>query len=177
MGVHKMKLVLGSIFLLISLAKAQNPIASASCNFDTESFVSLVESDNGETVLMGFVYGLGSNPLHGFHIHEFGDLSNGCKSCGGHFNPYEKNHGGPASEDRHVGDLGNINVGSNGESIVFISDNQVKLTGGPEFSVAGRSIVIHENEDDLGASGDASGNAGARLKCCVIVMDTIPPSQ
>ena len=93
--------------------------------------------------------------------------------------PYfpQKNHGGPASEDRHVGDLGNINVGSNGESIVFISDNQVKLTGEPEFSVAGRSIVIHENEDDLGASGDASGNAGARLKCCVIVMDTIPPSQ
>lgn len=25
--------------------------------------------------------------LHGFHIHEKGDLSNGCMSTGGHYNP------------------------------------------------------------------------------------------
>lgn len=26
--------------------------------------------------------------LHGFHIHELGDLSNGCVSAKGHYNPY-----------------------------------------------------------------------------------------
>ena len=53
-----------------------------------ESAVSLIEMDDGQTVIMGFVHGLAPNPLHGFHIHEFGDLSDGCTSCGGHFNPY-----------------------------------------------------------------------------------------
>ena len=47
-------------------------------------------------------------------------------------------------------------------------DEVAKLSGEAEFSVMGRSIVIHEGEDDLGASGDPSGAAGARLKCCII---------
>ena len=79
----------------------------------------------------------------------------------------QKNHGSPVSEDRHVGDLGNIHVDSDGHFEVFKIDNQVRLTGDPEFSVAGRSIVIHELEDNFEG---ASGNAGARLKCCVITL-------
>merc|ERR1712156_238714 len=178
LNIFIMKQVPGFFLLIISLAnlvKAQMPVASAHCNFDEsgESAVSLIEMDDGQTVIMGFVHGLAPNPLHGFHIHEFGDLSDGCKSCGGHFNPYGNTHGGPDSDNRHVGDLGNIVANDNGDSVVFIADNQVKLTGEDEFSVAGRSIVIHEKEDDLGASGDPSGAAGARLKCCIIIMDAL----
>ena len=66
----------------------------------------------------------------------------------------QKDHGGPNSEDRHVGDLGNIDADPEGNSVVFIADTQVKLTGDAEYSVAGRSIVIHENADDLGKDID-----------------------
>ena len=42
--------------------------------------------DDGTSVIMGFVHGLGPNPLHGFHIHEFGNLSDDdCASCGDSF--------------------------------------------------------------------------------------------
>ena len=36
--------------------------------------------------------------LHGFHIHETGDLSDECRGAGGHYNPGGTNHGAPDAE-------------------------------------------------------------------------------
>lgn len=77
--------------------------------------------------------------LHGFHIHEFADFSNGCLSAGPHFNPFGKEHGGPDDEERHVGDLGNIVAGPDGVASGVIVDRLIKLEG--PASVLGRSFV------------------------------------
>ena len=36
-----------------------------------------------------------SAKLHGAHIHEYGDFSEGCDSTGGHYNPFGVLHGAP----------------------------------------------------------------------------------
>lgn len=119
---------------------------------------------------------------HGFHIHEAGDLSDTCLSACAHFNPYKKNHGGPDSKERHVGDLGNLNVDKYGNiTNTNITDNKIKLKG--KCSIIGRAVVIHAEEDDLGLGGIGhgyildeqkhqeslkTGNAGKRIACGVI---------
>jgi len=109
---------------------------------------------------------------HGFHVHEFGDLTDGCISAGAHFNPNKKNHGGPQDEERHVGDLGNVVANDSGNTLVEIEDKSVTLYG--ENSVIGRSFVVHFGEDDLGKGGfedsKTTGHAGARVACGVIAV-------
>ena len=109
--------------------------------------------------------------LHGFHIHETGNLLDKCTSCKGHFNPYGKNHGGPNDKERHVGDLGNIIANSKGIVNQVLYDSVIKLRG-TKSNIIGRSVVIHQDEDNLGIPGDEeslkTGRAGARIGCAVI---------
>ena len=74
---------------------------------------------------------------HGIHIHELGNISNGCETLGGHYNPFNMDHGGPFSKVRHVGDLGNIKANKSGVAKFRIQDKLIRLTG--KYSVIGRS--------------------------------------
>jgi Cu-Zn family superoxide dismutase len=102
-----------------------------------------------------------------FHIHASGDLRRGCDSCCKHYNPGSKNHGGLNDKDSHAGDLGNIvfNKDKVCNMTLFTSKFKVK-------DIIGRSLIVHEKEDDLGKGGNEdslkTGNSGAR-KCCEII--------
>ena len=124
---------------------------------------------NGPTLIVGKITGLTPGE-HGFHIHEFGDLSQGCESAGGHYNPDGVDHGD--LEEGHVGDLGNITADEDGVANISIAAKRVDLTG--ERSVVGRAVVVHSDKDDLGQGGDdeslKTGNAGDRLACGVITL-------
>ena len=108
---------------------------------------------------------------HGFHIHTYGDLTDGCDSACSHFNPDNTEHGGLDSKIRHLGDLGNISS-EKGVSKGRLSTDTLSLKSGKRNSIVGRMIIVHADRDDLGKGGDAeslkTGNAGKRVGCGVI---------
>ena len=107
---------------------------------------------------------------HGFHIHEYGDLTDGCTSACAHFNPDGATHGGLDTKIRHFGDLGNIESKDRlAEGSLFLPNGRLD---GSKYSILGRMIIVHADRDDLGEGGDEeslkTGNAGKRLACGVI---------
>lgn len=103
--------------------------------------------------------------LHGFHVHEFGDLRDRAagNSAGGHFSPLGHQHGRPDADVRHVGDLGNVRADEQGVAHVDIRDTVIKLSGAD--SVLGRCLVVHAGEDKF---TQPSGDAGDRVAIGVI---------
>jgi Cu-Zn family superoxide dismutase len=132
------------------------------------------DGEGQATTITGEISGL-SQGLHGFHVHEFGDNTNGCISAGPHYNPFKKTHGGPTDEIRHVGDLGNVEAGANGVAQINMSDKLIHLTG--PYSIIGRTMVVHALTDDLGKGGNdeslKTGNAGARVGCGVVGIASV----
>ena len=128
------------------------------------------ENYTSPTHIVATATGLKLNSFHGFHIHEFGDLTEGCATAGPHYNPTNKQHGGPLDEERHVGDLGNLKTDERGNAYLAVDDVHIKLWG--DDSVVGRSCVIHEDRDDEGRGGfedsKTTGHSGPRIACGVI---------
>jgi len=109
---------------------------------------------------------------HGFHIHKAGDLrGEGCLGACEHYHvgppcrhgPGPTGGPGPGSkEERHTGDLGNVEQG--GSYTYF-------LKGVKPSDLVGRSLIVHEDEDDLGL-GDfpdsgTTGHSGKRIGCAI----------
>lgn len=120
---------------------------------------------NCTTALTAIVTGLEAGSVHGWHVHEFGDVSSPTGSgTGGHFNPAGVPHALPSSgKVRHVGDLGNLlPVGPDGTAVTPPGATSDILT---TAAVVGRGVIIHAKRDD---GGQPTGNAGARLAQCVL---------
>ncbi|HSP33836.1 MAG TPA: superoxide dismutase family protein, partial [Thermoanaerobaculia bacterium] len=84
---------------------------------------------------------------------------------GGHFNPMNMQHAAPDAESHHAGDFGNVTADANGEIHAHFNTRSVTVHSGM-MSIAGHSIVLHANPDDLVTQ--PSGNSGPRIACGVI---------
>ncbi|XP_059506336.1 superoxide dismutase [Cu-Zn]-like isoform X2 [Stegostoma tigrinum] len=80
---------------------------------------------------------------HGLHVHSFGDLTNDWISAGPHYNPNNEIHGAPEENNRHAGDLGNVEVNEDGLAKLDMEVQHFHLTG--IHSIIGRSLVMQHD--------------------------------
>lgn len=143
-------------------------------------------SPNHKTLIIFEISGFPPNTAKGAHIHRLGDLTKGCHSLCEHWDPNPKQRHGSIElfgSDRHAGDMINNIVSDSKGQVNFAYDDELIVLFSP-YSIVGRSIVIHEKQDDLGIFRDErepngqltkraeesgkTGNAGARIACSVI---------
>jgi len=152
------------------IAFLNNPQDPDNCIDNVCGLVTFTEpsrKDNKKYTKIYYSFGGLTPGKHGFHVHEF-QITKGetCTSTGGHWNPKKVNHGSNLDEQRHVGDMGNIEANKEGiaEGTLLA---EIKLSG--RDGLKGRAVVIHAGIDDLGLGGNdpsrAAGNAGSRLAC------------
>lgn len=154
--------------------KNKNPVLNAICilnqNDNNVKGTIHFKNINNKLYIKYNISGL-SDGEHGFHVHEYGDLSDNCNSGCSHFNPFNETHGGPNSIHRHAGDLGNI-ISKNNIAKGTIVDNILSLDFNKKTCIIGRMMIVHEQRDDLGLGNNdeslKTGNAGKRLACGII---------
>ncbi|XP_013144187.1 PREDICTED: copper chaperone for superoxide dismutase [Papilio polytes] len=138
------------------------------CGGEVLGVVRFQQTPDGFLIADGCLDGL-TPGSHGLHIHEVGDISQGCKSIGGHYNPLNAVHGAPADPGhaRHAGDLGNIVADDTGRATFRIVDNILKV-----WDIIGRSVAVTERRDDLGRGSSpesrVNGDSGNPVACGII---------
>ena len=153
-----------------------------------KGYVKFHQCKKDEPTLVKFkIQGLKPNNINACHIHQYGDILEGCKSLGPHWNPDNSKHGytnlsiglyknkklKKLNTKSHAGDLlNNINADSDGKFYYKYLDYRLKLFGDVSESIIGRSVVIHNGIDDLGLGNNKesleTGNAGERIDCAII---------
>lgn len=104
---------------------------------------------------------------HAVHIHENGDCSAAdASSAGPHWNPTDAQHGKRGSGSFHTGDIGNIDVGSDGTGILTVVARDWSLDAGGENDPVGKAIVVHAQADDFTTQPDGGG--GQKVGCGVV---------
>ena len=124
-------------------------------------------TQTGDTVkVVADIEGLTPGAQHGFHIHEFGDCSApDATSAGSHYDAdHTMHHGRPEDQNKHSGDLGNLQADSAGKAHYEATVKGISIAG-PHAPIVGHAVIIHAKADDF---GQPVGNAGGRIGCGVI---------
>lgn len=128
--------------------------------------VRFTQVDEHTLKVVAELSGLQPNGTHGFHIHEFGDLTAADgTSLGGHYNPEGHDHAGPDAEQRHAGDLGNVQADGEGKAHYELTITNASVAG-MNNPIIGRGVVVHAQRDDL--KSQPTGDAGGRIGVGVI---------
>jgi Cu-Zn family superoxide dismutase len=137
---------------------------SAMTGTNAAGMVTFTQTDKGVAIVASFT---GLTPgKHGLHLHEKGVCTApDFASAGEHFNPNHEPHACPPTENRHAGDLGNLEIGPDGTGRLELTTDLLTLGSGPTSAI-GRSVILHDMPDDC--TTQPTGGSGARLGCGVV---------
>lgn len=110
------------------------------------------------------------------HLHAVGRCDGrDFADAGAHWNPTARQHGTLNPQGHHLGDLPNLDVGSDGGGRVEFAVTGADLSGAQGLLDAdGAAIVIHARPDDY--RSDPSGNSGGRIACGVLAAPPAAPA-
>lgn len=129
--------------------------------------VKFVQEKNGKVFMSASVSAFAPG-IRAIHIHEKGDCSAADgSSAGGHWNPQHHPHGKWGKGQFHSGDIGNVYINAQGKGFyALVTDKWCVKCNDPKKNILGKSVVIHEKQDDF--TTQPTGAAGARKSCGVI---------
>lgn len=175
----KIKLMVITCFTAISCS-------SVSTNADSKVLLAKLKAKNGSNIEGNVIfrqvdsnnvriefdlYGFKPGSSHGVHIHHKGNCYGlEAQYTGSHFSPNNKGHGGLYDQKSHAGDLGNIVANQAGVIKTSLVTDKISTQEDSKFSVVKRSIVIHQEKDDL--ETDPKGGSGKKIACGVIYEST-----
>lgn len=100
------------------------------------------------------------------HIHENGACGDSAKAAGGHWNPTNENHGKWGSGAFHSGDIGNIELDSEGKGTMELETDRWSIGGDAKTNILDKAIIVHSGVDDY--TSQPAGESGNRIGCGVI---------
>jgi superoxide dismutase, Cu-Zn family len=115
--------------------------------------------------------------VHAVHVHERGECAPpSFESAGDHFNPFAKGHGFADEDGAHAGDLENLVADDAGKVHALrvvkgaTLDRNAATSAPSLLRAGGTALVIHVDPDDY--RSEPAGNAGSRIACGVIEVET-----
>uniref|UniRef100_A0A8C1X963 Superoxide dismutase copper chaperone n=1 Tax=Cyprinus carpio TaxID=7962 RepID=A0A8C1X963_CYPCA len=118
-----------------------------------QGVVRFLQLSQDRCLIDGTIDGL-TPGAHGLHVHELGDLTQDCMSCGDHFNPFRKQHGAPQDSERVWDVIGRSLVVDSGEDDLGRGKHPLsKITGNSgerlACGVIARSAGLFQNPKQI----------------------------
>ncbi|CAF2108899.1 unnamed protein product [Rotaria magnacalcarata] len=115
--------------------------------------VRFIQTDDEQCIIEGTVDGLLPNTSARINIHEYGDLSDGCESCGDYYNSSSSTFQKSSSEP--TGILGHVVTDETGTADFRLLNRYIRVP-----DIIGRSFVVQNSDSQRLACGIIARSAG-----------------
>jgi Cu-Zn family superoxide dismutase len=159
---------------VVALAQMVPTTSAAAARLNPTGLVTFTQVGTNRVLVKAVINGLKPHAEHGFHVHAVPDCSGDGQKTGAHFNPDGHPHNDPSHILRHAGAMFNIKADENGVGTTRQEVDTITLTPG-RYSIIGMPIVVQRDPDDY--VSQPLGNAGPRVSCGVIKLETLTPAK